>query len=81
MYGPAAAVVATLSRLGWVILSATCMCNDLGVSVNLRESSPAYVKGVVTESVVRWRWRRVEKKFPSLSSQKKGLALVLLGGP
>ena len=72
VYGPAAALVATLRRLGWGIKSAFVFESDDGKLLDLRLDSPAYIKGVVCDSVERWRWRRVEGNLPCLSSGGKG---------
>ena len=73
VYGPAAAVVATAWRLEWQVISATVFVTDRGEGIDLMMLSPAYVQNVVHQSVLRWRWRRIESKFPSLSSGGLGL--------
>jgi hypothetical protein len=73
VYGPAAAFVATLWRLGWTVFSATSCTDDLGVAIDLKMQSPAWVVEHVTSSVLRWRWRNVEKSYPSLDSAGVGL--------
>ena len=72
VFGPAAACVATLYRLGWSILSAWEVIADDGENIDMRVQSPEYVKQAVTQSVARWRWRRVEKAFPSLRCAVSG---------
>ena len=72
VYGPVAAFVATLRRLGWVICSAIEVSADDGTIVNFLVDSPAYVRGVDTAPVQRWRWSRVEEKFPSSDSGGAG---------
>eukprot|EP00973_Karenia_brevis_P039598 5468646-Karenia_brevis.AAC.1 len=72
VYGPAAALIATLRRLQWVVHSACKLTTDEGVSVDLKLDSPAYIKGVVSRSVERWRWRNVESRHPALSSNGRG---------
>ena len=72
VFGPAAACVATLNRLGWSILSAWEVIADDGENIDMRVQSPEYVKQAVTQSVARWRWRRVEKAFPSLRCAVSG---------
>ena len=64
VYGPTAALVATAWRLQWEVQSATHLTADDGTSIDLVVDSPEYVKGVLRRSVKRWRWRRIEKKFP-----------------
>ena len=67
VFGPAAALVATLKRLQWEMLSATDFCTDDAVRVNLKVDSPACVVGLVSDSVARWRWRRIADKLPALN--------------
>ena len=57
--GPASAMLATASRLGWEAQDAYRMCDDLGRGISLLEDSPAAVKTYVRESVGRWRMRRL----------------------
>ena len=73
VYGPAAALVLTLRRLNWIIVSATEFISDDGVRVDLKVSSPCYVCNLVSSAVSRWRWRRIEDKFPALQSGGLGL--------
>ena len=46
---------------------------DDGCEINLNRMSPKFVADVVNDSVARWRWRRIEQKFPALDSQGMGL--------
>ena len=69
VYGPAAALVATANRLGWTVMSASILFNDEGVKVDLMRDSPQYIKGLVVESVARWRWSKVAHRYPSLAKQ------------
>ena len=55
--GPAAALVATLARIGWTVIDATTAYDDLATEVSFILDSPAMVKRKVHESVRRWRWR------------------------
>eukprot|EP00973_Karenia_brevis_P077741 10802610-Karenia_brevis.AAC.1 len=48
------------------------MVADHGMRIDLRIDSPEFVKGAITRSVERWRWRKVESQFPVLSSHGKG---------
>jgi len=73
VFGPAAALVMTLKRLSWSIASAWCFTTDDGSTLDLRRMSPAFVASAVVASVSRWRWRRIEHKFPALDSQGMGL--------
>ena len=64
--GPAAAFVASASRLGWVLESALKMMTDRGAQIDLCRDPPAYVRDEVRASVWRWRWRNVEAKIPAV---------------
>ena len=66
VYGPAAAVLATAERLGWVVNDAFCFTTDEGRHLDITEDPPAVVKMLVTEAVTRWKWRRIEAEIPSL---------------
>ena len=55
--GPAAALVATVARLGWTMVDATLAFNDLKEEVAFCRDSPAAIKRLVHDSVRRWRWR------------------------
>ena len=57
--GPAAAVCATLARIGWTMVDATTAYTDRDLEVSFLKDSPAMVKRLVRESVRRWRWRAV----------------------
>ena len=70
--GPAAALVATVQRLGWTVGSATLLTDDKGRIIDLLKDSPAYVKGLAVDAVQRWRWSRIEKKLPWLAIGPRG---------
>ena len=53
--GPAAAVCATLARIGWTMVDVTTAYTDRNVEVSFLKDSPAMVKRLVQESVRRWR--------------------------
>ena len=55
--GPAAALIATVARVGWTVVDATLAYDDLGEEIAFTKDSPAAVKQKVHESVRRWRWR------------------------
>ena len=55
--GPAAAVVATLARLGWTMIDAVKVYTDKREEVDFQQDPPARVKQLIHESVRRWRWR------------------------
>jgi hypothetical protein len=64
--GPAAALVCSLDRLGWRVVSATELETDDGKTLDLRVTPPIVVKREVEEAVQRWRWRNVGTAHPSL---------------
>ena len=57
VYGLAAAVFATASRLGWAADSAIVFRDERVALVDLQCDSPAYVQEIVRLSVSWWRWR------------------------
>jgi len=57
--GPTAAVVVTIWRLGWSILSPTRFCNAAGAVVDVCLDSPAAVVSMVYADVRRWQLARV----------------------
>ena len=73
VHGPAAALIATLARLGWHVNSATQLTSEDGTTVNLALDSPAFVKGEVTNAVGKWRWRNVESSFSALRNASTGV--------
>ena len=68
VFGPAAAIIVTLRRIGWTDHSATEWETDLGRPVNLRLLSPALVQSLVREVVQRWIWKQVAMKLPALDN-------------
>ena len=77
--GPAAAAVATASRLGWAFDSAEHVVTDQGRRLWLRQDAPAAVQREVREAVRRWRWRRVLTRLPALAPN--GIAISPEHGP
>jgi len=72
VYGPAAALIATLSRTQWQVQSAHEFITDNGMKIDLKMDSPAFVKGALTQSVERWRWKNIECRLPALCSDGNG---------
>ena len=68
VFGPAAAIIVTLKRIGWTVHSATEWISDLGMPINLELLSPALVQSLVCEAVQRWRWKQVAVKLPALEN-------------
>ena len=65
MYGPAAALIATVNRLGWSVISASECLDDLGNAIEFNKHSPSYIVGLVRAWVTRWRWKRFEATYPA----------------
>ena len=55
--GPAAALVATVARLGWTVVDATLAFTDLKEEVSFTKDPLAAIKKMVFDAVRRWRWR------------------------
>lgn len=72
VYGPAAAYLASARRLGWIVTTALSATTDEGVVLDYTKDSPAQVARAVQQSVIKWRWRRVEDKHPSLKRAAGG---------
>ena len=75
--GPATAFVATCSRLLWIIVDGTKLKTDEGVELDLTLDPPAAVIRHVRNSVVRWRWRNTEAKFPDLAANGSGRGAMM----
>ena len=75
--GPAAAMVATAARLGWVVQDAFNLVTDLGEPLKLLEDSPKTVRLAVREAVKRWRWRNVEHSLPELAKAEGGRGAMM----
>ncbi len=71
--GPAAAFVASATRLGWHVHSALSVTLDDGEQLRFDVDPPCVVMRRCADSVRRWRWRRVEVLHPSLHSVGRGL--------
>ena len=57
--GPASAMLASASRLGWEVKDAWSVVDDVGREISFEGDSPAAVRQCVRHSVARWRMRRV----------------------
>ena len=55
--GPAAALVATLARIGWTLVDAKQAYTDQQEEVSFLNDSPAMIKRMIHNSARRWRWR------------------------
>ena len=68
VYGPAAAVLATLKRVGWIISTACTLTTDTGQGFDMRFDPPVVIARGMNEAVRRWRWRTIAAAHPSLSA-------------
>ena len=70
--GPAAAMLATASRLGWEVKGACEVADDVGRVISFVEDSPAAVRDYVRQSVERWRMRRLGAATGARSEDVEG---------
>ena len=75
--GPGAAFVASAQRLGWNVVSAFECVDDRGHCISFVRDSPAMVRLLTEDSVRRWRWRRIEARYPQLQDDGSGRGLVI----
>ena len=75
--GPAAALVATATRIGWTVIDAHTVIADTGRIVDLSIEPPIVVTALCDEAVVRWRWKRIEERIPELRSATPGTGAVM----
>ena len=64
--GPASALLLTVKRVGWEVVSATELISDRGKRLNLTVDPPVVIKRAVEAAVRRWRWRNMALTHPSL---------------
>jgi len=64
--GPVTALVATIWRLGWTVVSPQVFRDDLGRAVDVTVESPAQVGILARNSVRRWQLSRVARHHPAL---------------
>ena len=70
--GPAAALVATVSRMGWTVVDAMHVVTIETYEFNSCLHSPGAVKRAVQEAVGRWRWKQADAGMPGLLGPGKG---------
>ena len=75
--GPAAALICTLERVGWSVISATELESDDGRVFHLAVDHPVVIKRAVEAAVRRWRWRNLAEKHPSLHKVGCSFAPIL----
>ncbi len=63
----AVAVLATAARIEWEFVSAAVIRRHDGGTIDLTLDSPAAVASHVRRAVERWRWRRLEARYPHLA--------------
>ena len=71
--GPAAGLIASCAKLEWTVSDAVTVVTDRGRTLLLQEDPPAEVRREVHEAVIRWRWRRIELKYPQLNQRGSGV--------
>ena len=64
--GPAAAVAASASRIGWTFHSGHLLCTDQNYMFNLFLDPPQVILQEVHRAVRRWRLARIGHMFPAL---------------
>lgn len=75
---PAAAVVLTAERLGWVVHDARRFITDAGRPIDLA-IDPQIIDARECEAAVeRWRWLKIAKDFATLESRGANFAPVLI---
>ena len=68
--GPAAATIATLTRLGWFTTDPAKTTDDMGFAWDFRLDSPAAIAQACKASVRRWRLARIAEYIPGLLPDK-----------
>ena len=63
--GPMAALIMTLRRVAWVIVSPTILSDDVGNVFNLLVDPPAVLAEAMKGSVRRWRIAQILHKYPA----------------
>ena len=64
--GPAAALIASITRVGWTMQRGRHILTDLGESLDLLLDLPKVVMQAMHRAVRRWRLRRIGVIFPHL---------------
>jgi len=77
--GPAAAVIATLARIGWTTTDSTHTADDLGTAWDFVRDSPAAIAQAVKASVRRWRLNRIAKHLPGLAPDELDIGTTAPG--
>ena len=65
--GPAAAVLLTMQRIGWTLLSPYTATDDRGQRWHFSEDSPAAISKAVQNSVRTWRLERIALALPGIA--------------
>ena len=75
--GPVTALVATASRIGWTIASATSALDDLQHKWDSAADSPAAIANAVAHSVRRWRLNKILHALPTATPTANDCAAPL----
>ena len=67
MRGPAGALAATLHRLGWQLVSACVLRDDLGAEWDMRVTCPRTLCQLLTLATDRWIWSRAAVRVPEFA--------------
>ena len=67
VHGPAAATVATSSRIGWESNDGRHFCDDAGNDWDVAVDSPAAIAEAARRSITRWTLKKVIKEIPSVA--------------
>ena len=78
MTGPAAAVIATLTRIGWTNTDSKRTNDDLGTMWDFVRDSPATIAQAVKASVRKWRLNRIAKHLPGLAPDEVDICTAAL---
>ena len=77
--GAAAAVFATLSRIGWTATDPTRTTDNLGCQWDFQRDTPAAIAQTVRSSVRRWRLNRIAKHLLGLAPDAVDIGTVAPG--
>ena len=77
VYGPAAALICTLERVGWQVLITTELVSHEGRRIDLLLDPPIVVARLMDDAVRAWRWRILAAAHSTLPEAGANIAPVL----